>query len=185
MLKQENFIKQRFPSKENKKYLVDEIRIAKNERSLQGILKATPSLLRCLSMDTIDFWCFDQPSLGGEYFPDFLLCCRTSAGYIWEFVEIESPQARILTKDGKPAATLRDAISQINDWRIWLRKNIAYAHNHLGFKDIDAEARGWVIIGRRSMISAEHVLKYRELSKNNLEIITYDRFIEMIPEEGF
>jgi hypothetical protein len=174
-----HIIQQRFPSRANIRYLKKVIDGAQDEKPIQMTLVDTPSLLRCLTLNALDCWYFDRPSLGGDYIPDFLLCCRTSAGFEWSYVELESPTKTPLLKSGLASAKLREAIGQIDDWRIWLRSNIAYAQNHLGLIDIDAECRGWIIIGRRSMIRTEHALKYRELSRNNLTVISYDRFLEM------
>lgn len=177
---QNNYVHQRFPSKEIVHYLEAVLEVAKDERPLQAAIASNPCLLRCLSQNTRHFWAFDRPSFGGELIPDFLTCTRTSAGYSWVYVELESPTKSPLIKTGLASNKLRDAIGQIDDWRIWLRENIAYAQNHLGFKEINAECDAYILIGRRNMIDPKFSLKYRELSKNSLNIISYDRFIEMI-----
>ncbi len=178
----ENLVQQKSPSKANIKLFKDELEKAEDEKPLQEVLETTPSLLRSLTLNTSDFWCFGEPSLGGELYPDFLLCCEHSGGFEWTFVELESPTKPALIKSGLPAEKLRFAQGQINDWRIWLRQNIAYAQSHLGFRGIHAEGQAWIVIGRRSMISPKHALKYQELSTNNLRVISYDRFIDMIQQ---
>jgi hypothetical protein len=74
---------------------------------------------------------------------------------------------------------LTEAIGQIHDWRIWLRKNIAYAHSELGFKDICAESNCVIIIGRRNLLNPKFINQYRELSRNGLQIMTYDRLVDL------
>lgn len=175
-----NYVSHRFPSKANVTYFKGVLNVAGDEKPIQTALASNPALLRCLTNNTRHFWCFDRPSLGGKYIPDYLLCNHTSAGFQWTYIELESPTKQVLIKSGLPSAKLREAMGQIDDWRIWLRKNIAYAQNYLGFTDIDAECMAYVIIGKRAMINSKLAMKYRELSKHNLKIITYDRFIEMI-----
>lgn len=94
------------------------------------------------------------------------------------YVELESPTHRVLLKSGRPSAQLHEAIAQITDWRDWLRENISYARDHLKLKQIDAEAPGIVIIGRRMDISQKHALKYRSLSSSVLNVMSYDRLLE-------
>ena len=174
-----NYIEQRRPSLLNIEDLEHSLRDAKDERPLQTCLAATPVLLRTLVPTVTDVWCFDRPSFGGELIPDFLVASRLSTGIRWTYVELESPNARPLTNAGKPSGILNTALSQIRDWRIWLRENIAYARMHLSLEGIDAECAAVVVIGRRTMISGKHVLKYQSLSQPNLTVMSYDRLVEM------
>jgi hypothetical protein len=174
-----NYIEQRRPSLLNVENLERSLRDAKDERPLQTCLAATPVLLRTLGPTVTDVWSFDRPSFGGELIPDFLLASRLSTGISWTYVELESPNARALNNAGKPSGILNTALSQIRDWRIWLRENIAYARMHLGLEGIDAECEAVVVIGRRTMISGKHVLKYQALSQPNVTVMSYDRLVEM------
>ena len=173
------YVEQRTPSRANVADLVRSLKDAKNESPLQTCLASTPALLKPLGPVVNDVWCFDRPSLGGELFPDFLLASRLSTGIHWTYVELESPTARPLINAGRPSAKLAVALGQIRDWRIWLRENIAYARMHLGLLSIDAECDAIVIIGRRSMIASQHVVKYQELSRGNVRVMTYDRLLEL------
>jgi len=175
----DKYIEQRRASGANISDLERVLQDAKDEAPLQRLLGATPVLLRPLMRGGVDAWCFDRPSFGGELIPDFLLACRFSSGLHWVYVELESPTAAPLNKAGRPSGKLVTALSQIGDWRIWLRENIAYARTHLGYRSIDAECHATVVIGRRSMIRTEHALKYRELSRLNVAVMTYDRLIEI------
>jgi hypothetical protein len=93
-------------------------------------------------------------------------------------VELESPAVKPLTQAGLPTAKLREAQGQIQDWRIWLRDNIAYAQTQLGFQGLTAEAQAVIILGRRSAIDLKHAKKWREISTSNTRIMTYDRLID-------
>ena len=162
--------------------LVDEfarvVEDAKDERPLQTILAANPVLLRPLLPSAPDVWCFDRPKFGSELVPDFLLCYRNSVGFNWIMVEIESPTKKALTSKGRASAALSEALGQINDWRIWLRQNIAYARQQLGFTQIDAECTSWIIIGRRHQMEPRHALIYRQLSSSLNQIMSFDRVID-------
>ena len=174
----ERYVEQRAPSAIN---LADYTRIltaANDERPLQEYLAAVPAFFRSLLPACTDFWCFDRPSLGGELLPDFLLCYRNSRGFNWAYVELESPPQTPLLKSGRPSAKLHEAIAQITDWRDWLRDNISYAREHLRLRQIDAEALGFVVIGRRECFDPRYALKYRSLSSNSLNVMSYDRLME-------
>ena len=137
---------------------------AGDERPLQAFLAAHPHLLTCLLPMGRGAWCFDRPRLGSEFISDFLLCTNTSAGMQWRMVELESPTRAPLTQAGIPAQKLNQALAQVRDWRAWLRDNIAYAQNELGFRGLDAECHAFVVIGRRHAIQQRHASRYRELS---------------------
>jgi len=145
---------------------------------MQTYFASVPAFFRGLLPACTDFWCFDRPAFGGELIPDFLLCYRNSRGFNWVYVELETPTHGALLKSGRPSAKLHEGIAQITDWRDWLRDNISYARDHLKLKQIDAEAIGIVIIGRRTAINPKHALKYRSLSSGGLNVISYDRLLE-------
>lgn len=174
----EKYVEHRIPSKAN---CADYARIlsqANDERPLQDYLAKVPAFLRQLVPSCADFWCFDRPSFGGVHVPDFLLCYRNSRGFNWAYVELESPTKAPLIKSGRPSAKLNEALSQISDWRNWLRDNISYAREHHKLKQIDAEAHGIIIIGRRSHIIPAHAIKYRSLSSSITSVMSYDRLVE-------
>lgn len=151
---------------------------ATDEKPLQTYLTSHPHLLTCLLPPGQDAWCWDRPRFGSESIPDFLLCTRNSTGFEWVMVELESPAVRPLTQVGLPSAKLREAQGQIQDWRIWLRDNIAYAQTQLRFQGLTAEALAVIVIGRRSAIDAKHAKKWREITSGTTRIMTYDRLID-------
>jgi hypothetical protein len=151
---------------------------ATDERPLQTFLAAHPHLMMCLLPPGRGAWCFDRPRLGSELIPDFLLCTQNSSGMLWCMVELESPTRAPLTHTGLPSQKLAQALTQVRDWRVWLRANIAYAQHQLGFQDLDAECHACVVIGRRHRLHARHAARYRELSDKRATIMTYDRLLE-------
>ncbi len=95
-------------------------------------------------------------------------------------VELESPTKKALTKAGLPANKCAEAMKQVRDWRSWLTDNIAYAREELGLKDIDANCRAYIVIGRRSSLDAKQVKTYRALSTDNTVVMSYDRLRDVI-----
>lgn len=153
---------------------------ALDERPLQILLASNASLLAPLAPPGSDYWCLDRPRLGAEFIPDFLLASRTSEGFRWAMVELESPNEKVLTKAGLPAKKLAEALKQIRDWRSWLADNVAYARNELGLKDIEATSPAYIIIGRRSALDARQARTYRSLSTDSTTIMSYDRLRDLM-----
>lgn len=151
---------------------------ASDERPLQTFLASNPVILRTLLTPSRCFWCFDRPRFGGQYIPDFILCNQDSTGFNWTLIELESPIKAALNTRGRMTAGLTEAIGQIHDWRIWLRKNIAYAHAELGLKEINAECPCIVVIGRRSQLNHKFISQYRELSSKDIKVMSYDRLVD-------
>ena len=151
---------------------------AADERPLQAYLASTPSLLATLLPPGANYWCLDRPRFGSDHVPDFLLASRSSAGFHWMMVELESPVARVLTKVGRPAKHLAAALQQVRDWRTWLTGNVAYARSGLGLIDIDCNVPACIVIGRREALDRQQVAQYRALSTENLTVLTYDRLCD-------
>ena len=165
--------------------LEDVLNSAKNERDMQSYLQEHPLLLIQHLGGGHGRWVIPQQKLGVQFVTDFLIAEKSSIGFEWVAVEIESPSARIFTKKGDPSATLNHAIRQISDWRAWLRKNQNYAarlrsENGLGLTDIDSDIPGLIIIGRENALDPTTRELRRQLGANlNIKIHTYDWLIRM------
>jgi len=130
-------------------------------------------------------WVIPKKKLGAEYETDFVIGEKSSAGYEWMAVELESPTAHVFTKSGDFTAEANHAIRQITDWRVWLRSNISYAEkprsdNGLGLLNIDPELPGLILMGRRNE-SRDRPDKRRYLkSRLGIEIHSYDWLIDLM-----
>lgn len=153
---------------------------AEDERPIQEFLKENPVVLAQVLQGGHGRWVFHKPKLGSEHIPDFMLCEKDSGGYHWWVVEIENPNHKVLKQNGEPTAELTHALQQVSDWRIWLRKNCQYAQTQLGFVHLDAEFKGIVVVGRRSGLNQRYQERYRELSGEKVEVMSYDRLIDRI-----
>lgn len=108
--------------------------------------------------------------LGSEHITDFVV--EVSQGE-YELVEIEPPGMALYTKQGDPTARLSHAQRQVEDWRLWVSENIAYARTLL--PDI-SEPRVRVIMGRRSMLTpqTERSLRRKNQELHRIYIETFD-----------
>lgn len=122
-------------------------------------------------------------SFGGKYISDFLLPEMASSGTTWVLVELEPVNAKLVTASGQLADRLRGGIQQVKDWRDWLLDNRDQAlrprrQNGLGFENIE-DIRGWVIVGRRSEVSARfNQLRNQVQRDSKIDVMTYDRLLE-------
>jgi len=156
------------------------VNAAQDERSIQKWCEQNPVGLLSFLGGVGRGWVFGRPKLGAEFVPDFMLCSLDSGGYHWHLIELENPRYSALTQQAAQNAKLTHAVQQILDWRIWLRRNVQYAQSELGYRDLDAEFESSVVIGRRKEMSRTEKSRYRELSRDRITVMTYDRFIERV-----
>jgi len=161
--------------------IVDELRQildqAKDERPLQEFFTGHPYML-ALAFPVHCCWVFPKPRLGGGiYIPDFLLCDKDSLGYRWTLIELESPTIEATNKDGSVSADCHHAVQQILDYRRWLRDNALFEEKQ-GFKGLNADCDGWVVIGRRDSSRTElEQQRLADFRKQKIEIASYDRLL--------
>jgi hypothetical protein len=157
---------------------------AADERPVQSVLATRPVLLSQILRGGHGRWVIPQPRLGAELVPDFLLAEGCSIGLMWVAVELESPTARLFTKQGDPTATLVHAIRQVHDWRAWLTQNGDYASrpkekSGLGFVDIDGSIPGLILLGRRESQDPATRDRRRQMMKDSrIAIHSYDWLLE-------
>ena len=157
---------------------------ATNERPLQAYLQHHPQLLCAYLRSGHGEWVIRQKRLGAEYVPDFVIGCGNSGGFIWDFIELESPTAALTLANGQPARGLRSAVHQIECWRDWLKDNLDYARrghaiNGLGLRDVHPQANAKIVIGRRENSTPAHKrLKTRYREQYDVDIMSYDRLLE-------
>jgi len=131
-------------------------------------------------------WVISHKRLGAELVPDFLIGERSSLGFEWYGVELESPTASLFNTSGDPSATLTHAIRQIIDWRVWLEKNLDYAvrprdKQGLGLTDINGKLPGLILIGRRDSLDPSTRERRRQISGDlRIQIHTYDWLVDMV-----
>ena len=115
-----------------------------------------------------------QVKLGSEYVPDFVI--QAAEGQ-YVLVEIERPALPLLTDKGIPRAELVHAQQQVKDWFDWIGRHGEYARSVLpGI----SEPEGWVVMGRRGSIPAQHrnVLARENAESRRLTTKTYDDLLD-------
>lgn len=112
--------------------------------------------------------------LGTEYRIDFLV--RDPCGE-YVLVEIENPNAPVVTKTGDLTAHLNHALCQVEDWQEWIESNLPMVERvYPGIRSPEA----WVVIGRDQDLSE---IGKRRISRRNInmrgrvKIRTYDDLI--------
>jgi hypothetical protein len=152
--------------------LANLIETSLDERPIHKFLKHHPYVLTRKIMPAHKGQiCISKPRLGCQYEPDFLIAGLDSGGWWWYGVELENPNKAMFTKDGHESRKLRDAIKQIEDWRTWLKENIEYARDALGYEYIDGDMPCYVIVGRRR----NEVLEERELKSRRRAVARRDK----------
>ncbi|WP_327168503.1 Shedu anti-phage system protein SduA domain-containing protein [Streptomyces subrutilus] len=158
---------------------------AVDEKPLQEFLTNHPSMLT-QQLGGSCRWVRPQVALGDAYVPDFLVARIDSVALHWTLVELESPTAPLFLKQkgkqNRPAEKLREGLDQIAEWRRWLAANADYAQRPrrgskegLGLVEINSQARGLVLIGRRASMSDEDRSSRSHLGLERRALIrTYD-----------
>ncbi|WP_425283575.1 Shedu anti-phage system protein SduA domain-containing protein [Methyloceanibacter stevinii] len=120
---------------------------------------------------------------GGKYVSDYLLPEMTSGGTFWTLVELEPANAQLVTASGHLGERVRGGVQQVKDWRDWLLNNLDHAirprdQDGLGLDNM-AGIWGWVIVGRRSMVTGRfNQLRKQIWDDSKITIMTYDRVLE-------
>jgi len=157
---------------------------AQNEHPLQKHLALNPKLLVQHLAGGHGRWVFPQKRLGSEFVLDFAISERSSSGFEWQFVELQSPRAVLFVpSSGRQSSQLDEGIRQIQEWRRWLGDNIDYARrdrvkNGLGLTDVSSRSPGLLIIGREQDLKGGDLARRRQLDEDlNIRIHTYDWLI--------
>ncbi|MBI2661203.1 DUF4263 domain-containing protein, partial [Candidatus Woesearchaeota archaeon] len=126
---------------------------ASDENPIQEFLEKNPMFLIFPLMGGHGRWCIPKQSLAGKYVTDFVIGEKSSIGFEWYGVELESPKAKHFSSNGKPTRELSNALNQIRQWRKFVEDNIDFVRKYkqysgLGLPDIRPNFPCYVIIGR-------------------------------------
>ncbi len=164
--------------------LEESLNTARNENDIQSFLQLNPILLLQHLGGGHGRWVIPKQRLGAEYVTDFLIGERSSIGFEWQAVELESPNVPMFNKKGDPSKELTHAIRQIQDWRAWLSRNQNYAarpkaEGGLGLSDIISTLHGLILLGRRKDINpSTSELRRQMVHNSNISIHSYDFLID-------
>jgi hypothetical protein len=145
--------------------------LAGPEEPCHQFLKASPDLL-CPTHDAA--W---SKVRFGKHISDFVFR-EPCNDYL--LVEIEAPYRELFRKDGHPRQELTHAISQIEDWLSYIRKDTARVERELTLGGISATPRTLVVIGRSASLTEDNrrMLAVMEGQRPRLSIMTYDDLID-------
>lgn len=154
---------------------------ASDERPLQRHFALHPLLLVQHLHGGHGRWVLPQKRLGAEYVPDFAIAQRSSSGTEWQFVELQSPRARLFVpSSGRQSQQLDEGLRQVSEWRRWLAANRDYARRPrseqgLGLRAVTADDPGLLLIGREGQLTDDDRERRRQLAhQHNVQIRTYD-----------
>jgi hypothetical protein len=145
------------------------------EEPFQILLTQHPALLAAATV--IGGWStyvIPKQRLGAEHVPDFLVLSVNSLGLQWVAVEIEAARHRILVKDGSLSGPTRHAVKQVEDWREWLTRNVAYAQDQLHLYGLTNRAPGLVLIGRADPKTQREPARGRSEEESRIAIHSWD-----------
>lgn len=135
---------------------------------------------------------FPEFKLGTSYQVDYLIIGKSSDGYSFVFVELESPYGKITIGNGDEGEVIRKGLNQIYDWDRWIDGNFnsiaevfeKYKHPHINlppeFYKLDKTRINYVIVaGRRSDFNEKLRWKRRKLWENkNIVLMHYDNLYD-------
>ena len=162
------------------KYVIA-LNAASDERPLQRHLANNPLLLVQHLHGGHGRWVLSQKRLGSEYVTDFVIGAGSSSGVEWQFVELQSPLARLFVpSSGRHSEQLDEGIKQILEWRRWLDENRDYARRSrarqgLGLTDVSGRDPGLLLVGREAALNDNDRQRRRQLDQElNIRVHTYD-----------
>ena len=154
---------------------------ADDEKPLQRHLASKPLLLVQSLRGGQGRWVLSQKRLGSEYVTDFVIGEKSSGGFEWQFVELQSPRARLFVPSSdRLSPQFDEGIRQIQEWRRWLDDNRDYARrsrsrNGLGLRDASGRDPGLLLIGREADLDDNDRQRRRQFDQDlNIRIHTYD-----------
>ena len=136
---------------------------------------------------------FREFELPPNFVADFLLVGKSSGGFEFIFIELESPYGQITNKDGSFGTVIRKGIRQINDWDDWIEKNyyilrLVFEKN-IGtmealpkeFFELEKSRIHYVVVaGRRSdYVEKTYQLRRKLLKSNNILLMHYDNLLSI------
>ena len=178
---------------------------SRDERNVHAFLKEHDFLVgMTFRSNTNPGGVISEFELGAEFRPDFIVLSSCSAWWTADFVELESPKARLYLAARTESKILRTANRQIRDWKLWSRHHEDYLRSRLSglFAKHQVPASGalpmieyaadeilhpncvltshyHIVIGRRKQLTpAEQLARTQDSLDHHVNIATYDRLLE-------
>lgn len=144
-----------------------------DEEQVQQFLNHNPILFHQFSPELV----IPKAPLLNKYVSDYLIPSKSSDLY---FIEIESPQKKILKKDGV-TAEFTHAFTQVRDWIHLFNNHRAACVEMIGLSGLDIGGlRGIVIIGRSQNEDGPDLIKHKSFDQGAVTFLTYDDLLESL-----
>ncbi|MCA0252987.1 MAG: DUF4263 domain-containing protein [Actinobacteria bacterium] len=168
-------VRSRHPSPEALRELEDLLEAGESDEApYQELIERYPELLASLVRGHWATYVIPQKRLGSEFVTDFLVLGVTSQGPEWVAVELEAPRHELLTKKGRLRQAVQHAVNQIQDWREWLTRNVAYAQDQHHLVGLTNRVPGLVIIGRADPSAEREPARRRLAEQEQISIHSWD-----------
>lgn len=173
-------------TKDEVRALREVIVTAEDERPIQAHLAANRRLFMPLLSGQQGRWVRPQVRLGDRFVADFMIADADSVGFHWQYVELESPRARMFKRNGELADKARHATHQIQEWRDYVDCNGDLARRPrseggLGLTEIRVRSWGLVLVGRSEGPAADPSRERRRLEEENrIRLRSYDWLLDQL-----
>jgi len=149
------------------------------------------SLLKLYNFGHHSAYLFPEFQLGTSFKADYLLVGKSSDGFSFVFVELESPYGNIFMKNGDFGESARKGINQIEDWKSFIQRDFSTISSELKkytkaqltdeFYNYDATRCNYVVVvGRRKDFNDKSYELSRKKSKESNIIVThYDKIYDL------
>ena len=139
-------------------------------------------------------YAFKEFELPPNFIADYLLVGKSSGGYQFVFVELESPTGPIINADGTFGIAIRNGLKQIEDWDHWVDGNFSHLRlmfqKYLGtekslpdeFITLDKTRIHYPIVaGRRKDFKEKTYRLQRKMKRErNITLLHYDNLIDTV-----
>ena len=176
--------------------MLDELLDSSKEEILQQYLEQHKKILIAAFGQPEWVYNFVLPKFkfGSDYISDFVVFTGQSYSYWIKLIELEPSTSQVFTKQGDYAQRLNHAIKQVDEWSDWIKRNEPYFRDCLqkalqkeypSFSETLDYTRRFIVsskivIGRRATLSVDdNKRRAQEYEKSNLDIITYDRLVDI------
>lgn len=168
------------------------------ERDILNFINKTPAyhiIMSILNAGIYMFgnhgtYLFPEFPLGNTYRADYLIIGKSSGGYDFLFVELESPNGSVTIKNGQLGVVYRKGQIQIYDWQNWIEGNFDifsdYLNTQKGHMPLPIEFVKYdstrfhyaVVAGLRSDYDETTYRLRRKETTNNLLLLHYDNLYD-------
>ena len=139
-------------------------------------------------------YAFKEFELPPNFIADYLLVGKSSGGYQFVFVELESPTGPIINADGTFGIAIRNGLKQIEDWDHWIEGNFSHLklmfEKYIGtikplpdeFITLDKTRIHYTLVaGRRKDFKEKTYRLQRKLKRErNITLLHYDNLIDTV-----